>query len=346
MIHLPPCRRGTKRRLMSKRVQKTRWMMPLAAVLGVLILLFIGVKISTGIWNRYMDPDRTSSAEETMDYPTLPVITVNTDIEMTTKAPDTEDTAEETTTLAEQPGSSSDTEDATPDASGRVPDTEYTGELQVDYTRMPGKYILTNADFDIPAFKSPYDANGDGIDDQTQFVQGAKEFLSQKPQYKSTSYYQGGYAQPDAEGVIYGVCTDVIAAAMKAAGYDLKALIDTDIEKHPERYPYAMDNFDANINFRRVQNQYCFFKAHAQSLTIDPHDIKEWQPGDIVVTGDVAAAKAHICMVSTRRADDGVAYVLQLATTGQTLYEEDYLTTCQVNKPILAHFRYSGYNGE
>ena len=31
------------------------------------------------------------------------------------------------------------------------------------------------------------------------------------------------------------------------------------------------------------------------------------------------------------------------------LFEEDYLTTCQfstVSKPIYAHFRYDGFNGE
>ena len=55
-------------------------------------------------------------------------------------------------------------------------------------------------------------------------------------------------------------------------------------------------------------------------------------------------------MVSTRRAEDGVPYVLQLASTGQSLFEEDYLTTCQlsspVSKPIYAHFRYDGFKGE
>ena len=100
------------------------------------------------------------------------------------------------------------------------------------------------------------------------------------------------------------------------------------------------------MNLRRVRNQYCFFMQYAEILTTDITDIEAWQPGDFVVTGDVAASQAHICMVSTRRAEDGVPYVLQLATTGQTLFEEDYLTTCQVNKPILAHFRYTGYNGE
>ena len=97
-----------------------------------------------------------------------------------------------------------------------------------------------------------------------------------------------------------------------------------------------------------MRNQFCFFKNHAVSLTTDPYDYKEWQPGDIVVTGD-PASHAHICMVSTRRAEDGVPYVLQLASTGQSLFEEDYLTTCQfstVSKPIYAHFRYDGFNGE
>ncbi len=330
-------RRHSRRRDMSRQSnQETRWLKPLLAVVGVLLLLFIGVKISTVIWEKYMDPDRTSSAEGGIDYPTLPIITMNSEAETGGTKGTSENPGQDTTNVP----------DTTEDGSGKVLDTEYTGELQVDYTRMPGKYILTNADFNIPTFKSPYDANGDGIDDQTQFVQGAKEFLAQNPQYKSSSYYKGGYPTADAEGVIYGVCTDVIAFAFKAAGYDLKALIDADITAHPEWYPYAQENFDANMNFRRVRNQYCFFMQHAQSLTIDPYDTKEWQPGDIVVTGDIAASKAHICMVSTRRAEDGVAYVLQLATTGQTLFEEDYLTTCQVNKPIIAHFRYNGFNGE
>ncbi len=330
-----------------RRNQGTRWLKPLLAVIGALVLLYIGVKISTVIWNKYLDPDRTSS-EEGIDYPTLPVITIDgsTETDSRTKTdpdpgPGTGENTENST------GSHTDAApDTTADEPGRVRDTEYTGELQVDYTRMPGKYILTNADFNITTYKSPHDANGDGIDDQTQFVIGAKEFLSQSPQYKGSSYYQGGYPKADENGVIYGVCTDVIAFAMKAAGYDLKALMDADIEKHPEWYPYAQENFDANINFRRVRNQYCFFMQHADSLTIDPNDLEAWQPGDIVVFGDIAASKAHIAMVSTRRADDGVAYVLHLATTGQSLFEEDYLTTCQVNKPIIAHFRYNGYNGE
>lgn len=320
---------------MSNQKKKTIWWLkPLLAVLGALLLLFVGVKISTVIWDRYLDPERTESAEQTGGLPSLTLPNINPG---SVTEPNTSKES------ASQPESTDEP------AETRETDTEYTGELQVPYTRAPGKYILTNKDFNIPDYKSPHDANGDGIDDQTQFVLGAKEFLAQNPQYKSSSYYSGGYPAADANGVIYGVCTDVIAFAFKAAGYDLMALINADMEAHPETYIRVTENFDKNINFRRVRNQYCFFKNHAVSLTTDLTKIEEWQPGDIVVTGD-PSTQAHICMVSTRRAEDGVPYVLQLASTGQSLFEEDYLTTCQFStsspKPIYAHFRYDGFNGE
>ena len=321
----------------NKKKTNTWWLKPLLAVVGALLLLFIGVKISTVIWDKYLDPDRTSSADG--EIHTLPVIEPGAVTIPTDTAKETEN---ESQTAPQTSASETETEEA------RETDTEYSGKLEVPYTRTPGKYILTGKDFGLTDYRSPHDANGDGIDDQTQFVLGAKEFLAQNPQYKSSAYYQGGYPVADAEGVIYGVCTDVIAFAFKAAGYDLKALIDADMEAHPENYIRVTENFDKNINFRRVRNQYCFFLNHAISLTTDPYDYKEWQPGDIVVTGN-PASQAHICMVSTRRAEDGVPYVLQLASTGQSLFEEDYLTTCQfstVSKPIYAHFRYDGFNGE
>ena len=313
---------------MSNQKKKTIWWLkPLLAVAGALLLLFVGVKISTVIWDKYLDPERTTQNG------TLPDISPGSVKSSETAGTGTK-TAEGSTT--EEP----DTHEK---------DTEYTGELQVPYTRAPGKTILTGKDFGLTDYQSPHDANGDGIDDQTQFVQGAKEFLAKNPQYKSSAYFVGGYPFPDADGVLYGVCTDVIAFGFKAAGYDLMALINADMEAHPETYIRVTENFDKNINFRRVRNQYCFFKNHAISLTTDPYDYEAWQPGDIVVTGD-PSGKAHICMVSTRRAEDGVPYVLQLASTGQTLFEEDYLTTCQlsspVSKPIYAHFRYDGFNGE
>ena len=51
----------------------------------------------------------------------------------------------------------------------------------------------------------PVDMDGDGIDDQTDILQGARAYIASNPVYKSR-YYETGY--PDDQ---YGVCTDVVA---------------------------------------------------------------------------------------------------------------------------------------
>ena len=73
----------------------------------------------------------------------------------------------------------------------------------------------TNADFNIEAYKSNIDKDNDGIDDQTDILNNANNYIKTNPKYKS-KYYNTGY--PDDE---YGVCTDVVAFALKDAGYDL-----------------------------------------------------------------------------------------------------------------------------
>lgn len=118
-------------------------------------------------------------------------------------------------------------------------------------------------------FRNESDADQDGIDDQTDILQGALAYVNTKPKYKS-KYYENGY--PD-DG--YGVCTDVVAFAMKAAGYDLKALVKKDIEKHPDAYEVAHP--DADIDFRRVKNLQVFFKNHARILSTDVFQTEEWQ---------------------------------------------------------------------
>ena len=65
--------------------------------------------------------------------------------------------------------------------------------------------------------------DGDGLDDQSDILQGARDYISTNPVYKS-KYYSTGY--PDDQ---YGVCTDVVANAMKSAGYDLVELVNADI---------------------------------------------------------------------------------------------------------------------
>lgn len=91
--------------------------------------------------------------------------------------------------------------------------------------------------------QSPNDADGDGVDDWTDVVLGARAYIATDPHYQS-KYYAGGY--PD-DGL--GVCTDVIWQALQAAGYDLKALVDADIAACPEAYPHITTP-DSNIDFR------------------------------------------------------------------------------------------------
>lgn len=174
----------------------------------------------------------------------------------------------------------------------------------------------------IPQFHSTHDEDGDGIDDQMDILQGALDYVSTHPKYKS-KYYTTGY--PD-DG--YGVCTDVVANALKAAGYDLMELVSEDIAEPPDNYD--IEKPDRNIDFRRVKNLKVFFKNKAISLTTDVHDIENWQGGDIVIF------RNHIGIVSDRRNKDGVPYVIHHNDPYQTSYEQDILES---RDDIVGHYR-------
>ena len=167
------------------------------------------------------------------------------------------------------------------------------------------------------------DADGDGITDQEDILQGAKDYVATKPQYKS-KYYSGGY--PDDE---YGVCTDVVAYGFLAAGYDLRELVDADIAESPESYKLE-DAPDPNIDFRRVKNLKVYFDRHAESLTTDIYDFDEWQGGDIVTFA------AHIGIVSDKRGEDGVNLLIHHGYKGQKDYENDWLSNAD---DITGHYR-------
>ena len=234
-------------------------------------------------------------------------------------------------------------------------DTEYVGPA-FDYTRMPAHYLMYGEDFGIDRYASPLDKDGDGVDDQTDIFLGAKAYLAQKPQYNASSYFAGGYPYVNEKGILEGVCTDVVAAGLLAAGYDLKAMVDQDIADHPEWFTrdlaekgYGSEGSfvigERNIDFRRVRNLYVFMEHHTEKLTLDLADLAAWQPGDIVIFfGSSGLWNGHIAVVSDRRAEDGVPYVLHHANEGQTLYEEDYLVS--TNKTIMGHYRWNGYDGK
>ena len=193
---------------------------------------------------------------------------------------------------------------------------------QHTFSRRPdNQYKYSGA---IEQSHSSVDKDGDGIDDQVDVLEGALAYVGTHPKYKSR-YYNIGY--PD-DG--YGVCTDVVANAMKTAGYDLMELVSEDIVAHPDDYDIVEP--DKNIDFRRVKNLQVWFRNNAVSLTTDVSDTQEWQGGDIVIFEN------HIGVVSDRRNKVAVPYVIHHNDPWQKTYEQDILET---KNDIVGHYRVS-----
>jgi len=208
-----------------------------------------------------------------------------------------------------------------------IPHKKYTNEqfnMKYSVSHKSNGKDETGDQTGIEIFKSSKDADGDGIDDQTDILENAKNYIAAKPKYKS-KYYDTGYPNDG-----YGVCTDVVAFALWDAGYDLQKLVDEDIALHRE--DYELDEPDVNIDFRRVKNLAVFFQNTAIPLTLDTKQIAEWQGGDIVIF------KNHIGIVSDNRNAKGVPFIIHHASIIQADYEEDILETWG---EIVGHYRIS-----
>ena len=188
------------------------------------------------------------------------------------------------------------------------------------YTDIIKVKTYTAEDFGYKTEKSPIDKDNDGLEDYQDILEGARSFVAQKPKYKS-KYYVGGYPTDE-----YAVCTDVIWAALKNAGYDLKTLMDEDIKNDPESY--NITTIDPNIDFRRVKNIKVFLDKYALKLTLDPLEYEKWQGGDIVVYPN------HIAIVSDKRTKEGKTFIIH--HDGGLKYEENALE----EKEIIGHYRF------
>lgn len=189
--------------------------------------------------------------------------------------------------------------------------------------------VFTAADFRIETVISNQDYNQNGVDDYTDILLGARADAKNKPRYKS-GYYAGGYPPEDE-----GVCTDVVWRAFTNAGYSLKHLVDEDIKNNLELYPRVEGKADPNIDFRRVPNLKVFFDRNAVSYSLNPNDIEEWQPGDIVIFGK---NYRHIAIVSNKRNKQGITYMIHNA--GQIKREEDALLDWKKDLTITGHYRF------
>ena len=184
-----------------------------------------------------------------------------------------------------------------------------TGNLCITSTqRLPDRYDGSA----IPALAQASDRDCDGIPDGADILQGALDYVASRPRYRS-AYYQGGYPTDGC-----GVCTDLVAAACRVAGYDLRGLVDADVRARPDAYADG-DAPDSNIDYRRVRNLRAYFRHAATELTTDVAAIDQWQPGDIVLFDD------HIGIISDRRNERGVPYLIHHANPFQLRYEEDVL---------------------
>lgn len=166
------------------------------------------------------------------------------------------------------------------------------------------------------------DHDGDGIADSADILQGALDYIQTKPKYGS-SYYEGGYPNDG-----YGVCTDLVAASTLAAGYDLQALVDADIRENPA--VYDVEEADSNIDYRRAKNLHVYFERNARCLTTALSAIDEWQGGDIAVFAD------HVGIVSDRRNERGVPYIIHHDGPFQDRYEQDVLES---RHDLVGHYR-------
>lgn len=183
----------------------------------------------------------------------------------------------------------------------------------------------------VPDESSKVDKNANGIADPIDIVNSARKEVEQKTIYKD-AYYVGGYP-PDSEGV----CTDVIWRGFKGINVSIKDLMDKDIKDNMAQYKRVKGKPDPNIDFRRVVNQDVFFKNTCVQLTTelkqdDINNLKEWQPGDIVV---FIEGYEHVAIVSDKRDENGIPYVIH---NNPPFATEVKLSWFQ--KPIHGHYRW------
>ena len=186
--------------------------------------------------------------------------------------------------------------------------------------KLHSQKVYTAEELGITVIVSAYDIDGDGIDDYTDILQGARQYIATNPKYES-KYYNGGY--PD-DGC--GVCTDVIWKAYQSAGYNLKSMVDEDIRNNLNVYSTIVIP-EPNIDFRRVKTLKIFLDRNAESLSTDLSNPDEWQAGDIVIFLN------HIAICSDKRNSDGIPFIIH----------HDGLGAREVNEienyTIVGHYR-------
>jgi len=151
-------------------------------------------------------------------------------------------------------------------------------------------------------------------------------------QVASNIVYQDGYFVGGDPPANIGVCTDVAIRSFRAAGVDLKSMVQEDERAHPSGY--KVERRDPNIDHRRCRNLAVFFKHRAQQLPIEGPNA-DWEPGDIVLWNNGTGVAGHIGIISTHVDEAGIPLVIH-HWPGQVVMEQDWL----YRLPVLYHFRW------
>lgn len=169
--------------------------------------------------------------------------------------------------------------------------------------------------------------------DSHPLVDAARRQIGVVVKYDS-SYYQGGYPPEDR-----GACTDLVERALRDSNYMLKELLDKDMLNNPDLYP---QDYDPNINFRRVRNLKIFFDRHAEKLStcVTESCFKDgtWQAGDIVTYEQIPGGLWHIAIISNKvTTNNSVSIPYIIHNHGRGAVENNLLLFWPA--PISGHYR-------
>ncbi|MDD3520638.1 MAG: DUF1287 domain-containing protein [Actinomycetota bacterium] len=223
-------------------------------------------------------------------------------------------------------------------------DFKATFEPETALSKVLPRYRLIELDeIDVKA-----DYNRNGNNDAKDIVLGAKKQLEIKAKNifiegsGQPNYYKDG--DPPSE---WALNTDIIARAFKEAGYDLRLLINEDIQANFEQYPlqklWNQRVADIDIDYRRIQNMEKFFQRKAISLitdfnSSDLRNLEKWFPGDVVffdMNKDGYTDNAGIITDSTTR--NGTPKIIYNYIEPGYTVEENILES----EIITGHYRYS-----
>jgi uncharacterized protein YijF (DUF1287 family) len=135
------------------------------------------------------------------------------------------------------------------------------------------------------------DADDDGINDQKDIMQGAKDQLNSpartiRVEEGENNYFKDGDPPKD-----LAISADIVARALLEAGFNLRDLVYDDISNNFDQYSikeiWGRSFCDPNIDYRRIQNLEIFFKRNAKDLgvffnALDEDNLNSWLPGDLV----------------------------------------------------------------